>query len=307
MPRASKADLRAVKAMIAEQGALVDALDAGAMRALLPALNDARETLRRDLQAWLARAPEDSERFTAFQMRKALVGVQAALDRYEQLGQDMERALRANAGAAGALSAANLEQQLAMAAFRYGDPLHAIDLATASRIAAGNNLRWTQYASSAARYAGQFGEDIRRQLAVGVLRNETFAQLKQRLMTIGGVRTGDPATDIAYGFAARDRYRAERLVRTEMMHAYNAQHQEAIEHLESTREVGEDRFAQAWDASRDKRTCRLCAGLDGATAYVGQLFAGRYRAPPAHPLCRCVLIAWHPSWGMRGVAPADIS
>lgn len=296
--------LSAIKELIAEQAALIDALDARSMAALLPVLQSAREELRRDLHTWLARAPGDEERFTAQRMREALVSIEAALEQYGHAGVVLEQTLRGNAAAAAALSTANLQQQLALFAGRFAEPLRGVDLVTAARIARGDELRYRHYASSARRYAGQLGDDIRQQLAVGVARRETFFEMKQRLMRIGGVRTGESATDIAYGFAARDRYRAERLVRTELMSAYNQQHRESIEHLDAQREPGEPRIAQQWDASLDKRVCRVCRDLDGKTAYPGKTFSGGYLAPPAHPCCRCVLVAWSPEWGARGGPPS---
>ena len=66
--------------------AQIDQLDQASLRALLPALIDARNELRKDLTAWLANAPDGDERFTAQQYRRALL----ALDKAAQITDQAE-------------------------------------------------------------------------------------------------------------------------------------------------------------------------------------------------------------------------
>lgn len=46
---------------------------------------------------------------------------------------------------------------------------------------------------------------------------------------------------------------------------------------------------QVWRTSIDERVCPTCLPLDGAKVAIGNLYAGIYNHPPAHPRCRCYL------------------
>ena len=46
-----------------------------------------------------------------------------------------------------------------------------------------------------------------------------------------------------------------------------------------------------WVAKLDERTCPICARLHGTYWSPEEVAAGRYRRPPAHPNCRCRLLA----------------
>lgn len=306
-----------VRALIAQQGDLIMALDRASMTALVPALVDARNELRSALLAWLRVAPDGDERYTAQQHRKTLLILQTALDRAAALGHDVGRTLVDNGKAAGELSIRNLGQQVARFGEVFGETVTPIDLDTAALLARGDKLRLKKYRTSAARYAGQVGEDIRHQFAVSVARNETFAQLKARLVRLGGPsglvytrgKEGDPgaiAEHIADGLFKKYRGWAERLVRTEMIGAYNDNHSAAIDLLNESRDADTtSEYLKRWDASLDKRICPTCADLDRRAVAAGGLFLGKYAHPPAHPNCRCVLVAWHASWGdIKGEIPA---
>jgi SPP1 gp7 family putative phage head morphogenesis protein len=45
-----------------------------------------------------------------------------------------------------------------------------------------------------------------------------------------------------------------------------------------------------WDATLDKRVCRVCAGADGEVREYGEAFSSGVIAPPVHSNCRCLLI-----------------
>lgn len=298
-----------VRALIAQQADLIDALDKGAMRALLPAMVDARNEMAQGLAAWLRTAPDGNERYTAQRHRKALLILQTAIDRAVALGHDVQDTLVENGKAATRLSVRNLTEQVARFGEVFGETVTPIDLDTAAMLAKGDRLRYRHYKNSAARYAGQVGEDIRHQLAVGVASNETFAQLKARLVKLGGPsglvytrgKKGDDgavAEQIAEGLFRRHRYWAERLVRTELIEAYNQGHSDSIDLLNDSRDADTtDEYLKRWDSSLDKRICPICRGLDRTVARVGGKFRGGYDHPPAHPNCRCVLVAWHADWG----------
>ncbi len=315
----TSAAIAEVRLVLAQQAAQIDQLDQASMRALLPALIDARNELRRDLTNWLANAPDGDERFTAQQYRRALLALETSLDRMAQIAPDMQAALGNNAKAAGALAVANLEQQVARFGAAFGESVYPTDLQLAAVLAKGDGLRIKHYRTSAARYAGAVGEDIRHQLAVGVAKNESFAQLKARLVKLGGPKgwvatrgvLGEPgavAEHIAEGLFRRHRYWAERVVRTELIEAYNQNHQAGLELLNEARNPKTTaEYVERWDSSLDKRACPICRDLDRRVAKVGGEFKGGYKRPPAHPNCRCVLVAWHVSWGdIAGEVPAVV-
>jgi SPP1 gp7 family putative phage head morphogenesis protein len=59
----------------------------------------------------------------------------------------------------------------------------------------------------------------------------------------------------------------------------------------------------SWITAKDKRVDPICTGLSGARKKPGERFPGGYMAPPAHPRCRCRVVAYLPGWGTTA-APA---
>jgi hypothetical protein len=109
------------------------------------------------------------------------------------------------------------------------------------------------------------------------------------------------ADSMARGFMSPLHGRAERIVRTEGINTYNALADSAIDDLEAE-DAG---WMKRWDASADRRTCPVCSGLDGAQVIPGGGFAAppdeqgvvrTHRHPPAHPNCRCAVVAWRREW-----------
>lgn len=299
-------------------------LDEQALRAVLPALVDTRAELRPGLARWLDQVRDGDKRFTAQAMRNALVNLEGAfVVARERLGPEMLASLEDFGGRAGRLSLANLEFELARFSSVFGMSVHPTQIPTAAVLAAGDRQLIPRYRTSAARYAGRVLEDMRHQFAVGVARGETFHQLSNRLRRLGGPRglvalrgvAGDPGAiveDISEGLFRRYRHWSERVVRTEMIHAYNLQHLGGIEALNEQRDEDEEPFGKRWDATLDARVCPICRGLDGKVIAVGAAFGERsnygaepvtYQHPPAHPNCRCTVVAWHPSWAeVEGVS-----
>lgn len=290
----------------------VDALAPDAMRAVLPALRAARDELRVDLLAWLKHATDGDQRFTALAKRQALASLDGALERVGELEPAMGAALAKSRKLTGPLAAKNLETEIARlsAIFDGGVPTMP-QINTAAVLAQGNKLLWRRHETSARRYAGAVGDDIRQQFAIGVAKGETFEQLVTRLRRLGdpgarkrGIDPGADAAGIADGMFRRQKHMADRLVRTEMMNAYNVQHDEAIVQANEQRPEGDDEYLRKWDAAADLRICPLCRELDGTVATLDGTFRGGIRSPPRHPYCRCVILAWMARWGdMRGEVP----
>jgi HK97 family phage portal protein len=48
---------------------------------------------------------------------------------------------------------------------------------------------------------------------------------------------------------------------------------------------------KTWATALDENVCDVCAGLDGKVVRINENFPGGFQAPPAHPNCRCNLLA----------------
>jgi SPP1 gp7 family putative phage head morphogenesis protein len=299
----SSAKVEAVQRLVRESVQAVDALSPVALRAVLPALRAVRDELQTDVRGWLDGADYRGA-FTALQRTGMLRALEGTFDRVRELDPAMAGALAAGRHATGPLAIHNLDTEITRLSAIFGNGMPQLpDIKTAAVLAQGDKLLWRRHESSAKRYAGQVGDDIKHLLAVGVAKHESIEQLVARLRKLGpGPRVvgGDPGADaarIAEGMFARHRWWADRLVRTETMHAYNVQHDVATVHANENRPDGEPEYVRRWDASMDSRVCPICAGLDGKTAPIGGMFPGGYDSPPAHSCCRCTVLAWNPAWG----------
>lgn len=306
-----------------ENVAAIEHLEPQALRPTLEVLLHARNELRADLAKWILTVEDPTERFTAHKMRVMLRSLEGSIDALgirmrdmldmtrhpnaSALDRSMAKGLEKGVRLTGPLAVKNLETEITRLGHIFGESLVAPQIDTAAVIARGHRLLAPRIETSAKRYGAKIGEDLRFQIAVGVARGETFEQLVQRLRRIGGP-TGPVAVrgifgnanaiveDIPEGLFKRYAYFAERYVRTEMMNAYNVQHDEGIRELNDSREKGEPVYIRRWDAAADGRICSECKYLDGKTATVDGLFVGGYDRPPAHPNCRCICVAWLKSW-----------
>lgn len=299
----------AVRRLVRESVQAVDALVPPALRAVLPALVQARDELRSDLQDWLATAKNGADRFTAADRQAALRSLEGALERIQDLHSAMASALAGQRHATGPLAISNLDNEIRRLSAIFGGGVPAIpNIKAAAIIAQGDKLLWKRHETSARRYAGAIGEDIKHLLAVGVAKGESFDQLVNRLRRIGSagrtarpIEPGADSAEIASGLFGRYRWWAERMVRTEGMNTYNVMHDESIAHANENRPDGDEEYLRRWDAAADARVCSTCNSLDGKVTTLDGTFPGGYSSPPAHSLCRCVVLAWLRRWGdMRG-------
>lgn len=300
-----------VARLVRESVHRVDAIAPDAMRALAPFLKRARDELQGELAEILGKADPD-ERFTAYQRTLALRSLESTFERIEELDPAMAKALGIGRNATGAIAVSTLDEEVRRLSAIFGDGVpHIPQLAHAAIIAKGDALLWKRHTTSAARYAGALGDDLRAQLAIGLAKGETFAQLAQRMRKLDPATRGamgwDPqgmSAAISDGMFHRWRHWADRVIRTENMHAYNTQHDLAIQALDDEREEDEEPWLRRWDASADKVTCERCKALDRTVTTVDGVFKWGYKCPPAHPYCRCTVLAWRASWGdMRGEVP----
>ena len=302
--KAKQAD--AVSRLVRETVAQVDAIAPAALRALVPYLKAARDELEAELGQVFASVDPD-ERFTTYQRTQTLRALEATFERIAELDPAMGAALGLGRNKTGALAASTLDDEVRRLTAIFGDGVpHMPQLNQAAIIAQGDRLLWKRHATSAKRYAGAIGDDIRGQFAIGLAKGETFGQLAQRMRKLdpsvrGSAGWSDAAGDVSDAMFHRWRHWADRVIRTENMHAYNTQHDLAIGQLEAERDEDEEPWLRRWDASADRVTCERCKELDRTVATVDGVFKWGYKCPPAHPYCRCTIVAWRASWGdMKG-------
>lgn len=295
---------RAVQAVLDQVAQDVTRLDALALRELAPILAQAERETQKALLAWLAGARNGGDRFTAHQLRRVLASLRSALDVVQQLDPALYATLTRHSSQAGLLATRHVTDQLARFSQIFGSSLNPIPIEVAGILARGDRMLIPRFRSSAERYAGQVGADIRRQLTLGLVRGETTDQMIKRLQRAGGPRgrvvlrgvAGDPGAiseNIAEGLFRRYRSWAERVVRTETLNAYNTHADNTIR--TAAAQSGEP-LKRAWNAAADRRVCLECRWLDGKVTDIDKSFPGGYMHPPAHPHCRCSVIAWHAEW-----------
>lgn len=315
--QAKREEATAVRALVREQVAAIEHLENAAVRPSLEVLLAARKELRDDLLAWLKRIDDPADRFTAHQMRVMLRSIEGTLEtlgirlstmteagghpRATALDRAMLKGLKDGEAKVGTFAVRNLEREIERLGSIFGKSLTGPQFDVMAVMARGSKLLYRSAVNSSARYAGKVGEDLRFQLAIGVARGETFEQLTQRLRRLGGP-TGPVAVrgvlghvdavveDIPEGLFKRYEWWARRIVRTEMMSAYNEHHRNGIDELNAGLERGEPRYLRRSDAAADGRVCPYCRSLDGKYLKKGE--AG----PPYHPCCRCVELAWREDW-----------
>jgi SPP1 gp7 family putative phage head morphogenesis protein len=281
-------------------------LPASAIRDVVPVLRAAEQELTADLKSWLSKA-DGAKRFTAQQYRSSLVQIRHALDAYEDLYPAMLHGLKQAGEASGKLATKHIRQELVEFSLKFEGTIRPIPLLTASTIARGEKLLIPRFKSSAKRYQGQVLQDIKRQLSIGVVRGETFFQLTNRLARLGGPKgvialrgvsdePGARSEIISEGLFTRYRHWAARLARTETLNAYNVHAVEALHEVSKH----DSEIMSRWDASLDARICIICRELDHVVVKVGQNFPGGIDHPPAHPNCRCAVVAWRKDWDEAG-------
>jgi SPP1 gp7 family putative phage head morphogenesis protein len=287
--RPTSAQVQAARRDLAADSARVAALPLPALASLAPVLQQVRREVVNGFSVWLSEW-DPSEPLAGPAYRGLLLRLRPALDASRGLGVTLAHGLEA-ADAAALVLAVSITVREVAALSHLIDGV-AVRLPLVARVASGASNRWPRYRSSAARYAGQVGEDLRREIAVGLVRGETVSALTTRLSRRPGFRAAVGAGPIGDRFRDRWRYWAERLVRTEVAAAYN------------DRLDGVIREARAWlpdlqrrlDASLDLRVCRLCASLHGTVVGLNEPFPGGYEGAPIHPNCRCRVGAWRAEW-----------
>jgi hypothetical protein len=300
--RASTRARRQVREVIDRQVAEVDRLPERAMRSLLPVLTHAQAELARDLRRWTETRPDGDVRFTAHSYRNALAQIEVIRRRIDER---MDEAMGRSCDRAQRLALDHLVDEVARYSELFEGATRRLSLNVTAQLATGRSYIIPRVRTSAARYAGQVGDDLQRNLAVGILRGESVSAMVDRLQRLGGpaglvalrgVR-GEPGAvleRIPEGLFARYRWWAERVVRTETQSAYNGQLLDGLH--EARRQI--PGLKKRWSA--DGKACdRICGPVDGQVQPLEAPFVtprGLIEHAPAHPNCRCRSGAWKDDW-----------
>jgi hypothetical protein len=313
-PALKRTHLRSVSRLLEQIGHEVAGLPGPSIDALAPALHEAQKELALDLAQWLrSAAVRDKEtghvvidaeaRFTAQRYRAALAQIDEALARVADLEPAMGKALLDGSHRAGALAVEHVKRELAAWSPEFSGSVAPIPIREAAILAKGDRMLIPRFRTSAARYAGAVGEDIKRQLSIGMVRGESFFEMTNRMQRMGGPRglvslrgvLGEPGAvgdNIAEGLFRRYRSWSARVVRTEAMNSYNVAADASIAEVHKL----DPEIERRWDATLDMRVCSDCAAMHGETAPVGGTFKGGLSGPPLHPCCRCATLCYRADW-----------
>lgn len=283
-------------------------MEAKALAALVPAMAAAQKELSADLAAWLTKLGPNAhlQKFTPAHLKQLqlLLGIAEAKAQTSAAGYPHASfpmvAAKAVQNVMGQqqpqkLAAATLENELSMLRAKFAD-LPGPQLVQAALLAKGDHLVMNQFKNSAQRYAGQVKDDLKFQFGVGLSKGENVQQLANRIAKLSGFQKAvdashPPSAGAAMGGALTKRYNhwAQRLVRTELSGAYN---KVAAQGIVAAHKL-DDRILMMWDATNDLRVCIYCKSLHGTKVTPGSgAFKGGHLQPPAHPNCRCALVAW---------------
>lgn len=270
------------------------------IRQMAPLLAQAELEVANGLRGWIA-AGKGEDRFTAYEHARVLVQLRAAFDTIRRIEPALVDALGAGASRAGVLSAQHLTALVDRNSRRFGTSLEAPIRLDLARITATGQGLIPRFTSSAARYTESVRDEIRRQLAIGVLRHETYSGLMQRLSARSNVAraAGAEPTPMtaASGLMRPEAWQLERLTRTEMAHASDVQAMEAFR--QARQQIPSLR--RQWCAALDARLCNSCKEMHNAVSGPDGSFSAMLPGPPLHPNCRCTAVPWREAWGEIGL------
>ncbi len=304
------------RSAIAQNARVVAKLSDAELDALLPVLKEARDLTARGMAKWL-RKHDGEDTYTMASHRAMLAGINDTIRKTRQtLGSATLADLRVETKDAAEQAIRALRVAAEAGEKRFRGITRPMRIEDARIVMDAEKALMSRHASSALRYAGRQGDWIRRQLAVGLVRGDSVDSVVSRLVGEPRWKTdkmsdGDAADAIASSDFFRSRADAERLVRTENIHAANAVQMDALEaeneepHTEIDPETGEETITGGeggwlgrWDATFDSRTCEVCEDLDGEVREPGEEFDDGIMHPPAHSNCRCSIVPWREGWSL---------
>jgi len=140
------------------------------------------------------------------------------------------------------------------------------------------------YQSSINAYGTSLIADTRRRLAVHMAMESTWGEMSE-----------DIAGALSENMITGAHWRAERIVRTEMIDALSAGHQAGLEAAEEFLPG----LQRQWDSTLDERTSGVCRALNGEVRGLHEpwIYQGEViMRPPALPNCRSRILPYHQNW-----------
>jgi len=302
--RATRDQRKRLREVLHQNATALAELSEAEARAFLPVLREASKQVKAQLAGMLEAAPDGGLRWRAFHRTAVAAQLEHAAQGLEQrfrvhLDQATRKAQRA------ALD--NLTDTAAKFSDVFGGTPLTLRIREAQAILSGRSYIIPRVRASAARY-GDHVQAIQGALAQSLLAGDTLAETVEKLRR-ADAKHGRPAgpnlagiagtpkqvTDrIAGGIFEHHAWWAERVVRTEWVHAANVTAELGIADAHAL----DQQIQRRWDATLESRTCPLCIALDGEVVDVGQAFSDGTDRPPRPPNCRCSVIAWRADWNL---------
>lgn len=251
---------------------------------VLAVLMLAEAELSKSLKEWRKKVQNGEDRFTHKHLRTTLLQTKTAIDLIKTAGVELERNLKNGNTEAFSLAIKHTEMEFYGLNDAYGVPFRPINIDLAATIVTEQKLVMDRFRKYSKKYTSDMESHIKKNLAIGVIKGETIDQLVKRLMRNTG--------DMGKGLMKLPKASADRIIRTELLNAYNEKHNDSIKVLA---EVHDD-IKKRWDASLDRRVCELCRSLEGQVVDPDGNFSGGINHPPAHPNCRCTVVTWSAFW-----------
>lgn len=244
--------------------------------------------ITKGLRRYLALVPAAGSLYTAYEHVRVLREMRGALNTVREMSPALAASLSRSYDRAGVMARQHLESIVRRVGGQHvalREPLRLGPVQPAPPPSQG------RYAARALKYTHDVEMTMRRELAVGIIRNETNEAMVQRLAAKGSVRVKGVTAKAADGLVKPAEWMLRRLAVTEAAVAYETQAHQAF--LEARTKI--PGLLRIWDARMDSRICSYCEPLNGKVSGPDGLFDGE--SPPAHVSCRCVALPWHPSWG----------
>lgn len=269
----------AVREVLQRQQAQLASLTDETVAKLAPLLDAAQRDLEAELRRHQDSAPDS---FTTQDYRVALARVKAIIQATEDRIVKGDAGVLADAGRqARDLSLGHLEEQIARFSEHFEGTTRTVNLSAVARTL--SEVLVEKFETSVRSYGLQGVQSIQRELAMAQLAGRFPREMADRVMTVTG-------------FGPGERWKAERIVRTELAHSYSGAH------LEGLKAANEDDpgYQKMLVATLDDRTGDDSKFVNGQVRDLDEPFEdneGRaYQHPPNRPNDREVEVATRPEW-----------
>lgn len=266
------------------------ALSEPELNLVLPALVDAQEQLAQQLHKIFKQKGQTT--FTASKNAQVLKQIDQVIAAAKQkLGGGMIKTLKSQSSSVAKIAVGNLDAMISEGQKKFGEVVAGLQIPIARILVNEKLVLMHRHETSAKRYAGDVGKRLQRLLAIGVVKGSSIDEIAKSMMALSGT-PGQKADKASESMIFGKKWEAERLVRTELVHAYNHSQTQALVH-QNKEDPG---WFLMWDAANDKRTCEQCEFLDGKIAEPGKSFPGGVKHPPLHPCDRCGVVPHRKEW-----------